>query len=354
MPGPVQRSNSQLGLLTGQMDSGKMPLYDAKPAKAGGLRRWASEAQVQALLALALLLLVAGCWTATRPLQTASPVLLQSHVSMASGDPKQVLGEGARLLLVQAVFRHGARTPLSQLYWPATEWHVCPRVYPGVGLDIRDSRGAAQPPPVLDPVMPALPGGNCTMGTLTTAGYQQALALGSYLRSRYVAGEKLLSGDYEPSAVFAHTTSMRRTIATLRGVLSGLYPSDAAKGTSVLVNATAEPHNFMYAKNTSCAAVGPILEELWRQAEDAGGYRQSQAPPIGASAAQLTTHVADCACLQKHCYRTASLSNCLMHIQHMHSTETSRCCQWPRGRLLEVACTAETHKLAHNTARRGI
>ena len=40
----------------------------------------------------------------------------------------------------------------------------------GVEVELFDENGAPQPPPILDPHTPPLPG-NCTQGSLTEAGY---------------------------------------------------------------------------------------------------------------------------------------------------------------------------------------
>jgi hypothetical protein len=63
------------------------------------------------------------------------------------------------------------------------------------------------------------------MGHLTDVGFQMALDLGSQLRQRYIDQHKLLPHRLDLNLVHAESTAVQRTVATLRGVLSGLYPN---------------------------------------------------------------------------------------------------------------------------------
>ncbi len=58
----------------------------------------------------------------------------------------------------------------------------------------------------------------CVCGAL------QALDLGTWLRSRYVDSLAFLPPAWRPGLAALRTTPIRRTIATLRGVLTGLWP----------------------------------------------------------------------------------------------------------------------------------
>lgn len=58
-------------------------------------------------------------------------------------------------------------------------------------------------------------------GQLTRQGYDMALNLGRWLRQRYVSQLGALPAALDASALRARTTMIRRTIATLRGVLTG-------------------------------------------------------------------------------------------------------------------------------------
>jgi hypothetical protein len=229
------------------------------------------------------------------------------------GHPQQQ-PEG-RLVHVQVVFRHGARAPLSQRYWTNAAWRHCseeplqPSAHDknsssgGISLSLFDPSGAPQPPElsgagdscrvvsthrssthqkVLLCVLklsiwcvcwlsahmythththtggdaPQLPGG-CRMGSLTDTGFQEALALGAQLRRRYIQSTPPLLPQqcYSPCHVSARSTAVRRTVTTLRGVLSGLWPGSAA-----VVPVAVRPHreDWMTGDVSGC----PVLANL--------------------------------------------------------------------------------------------
>lgn len=63
------------------------------------------------------------------------------------------------------------------------------------------------------------------MGHLTDVGFQMALDLGSQLRQRYIEQHKLLPQHrLDLQLLHVESTAVQRTVATLRGVLNGLYP----------------------------------------------------------------------------------------------------------------------------------
>lgn len=103
---------------------------------------------------------------------------------------------------LQVVFRHGARTPLTNLYWPEQQWTSCTAQHPGsINISLYDSAGGIEVPNVTDlETAPDLPGG-CKMGRLTDNGYLMAEHLGRALRQRYIHHHKLLPEQYTPTAV---------------------------------------------------------------------------------------------------------------------------------------------------------
>lgn len=163
-----------------------------------------------------------------------------------------------QLELVQVAFRHGARTPLSEQYWPATQWVNCKDNYEGAQVLLRDENGEPDPPPLLDLNAPKLPGG-CRQGQLTINGYRMAKNLGRWLRRRYVNQFDLLPAAYEPRTLAARTTCIDRTYKTLQGVITGLYPD---MNLPIVANASREREEIMYGKNTTCARLGPMFETL--------------------------------------------------------------------------------------------
>lgn len=208
---------------------------------------------------------------------TILAVVVQSVPSTFTTQIESSLHSGApRLVLVQAVFRHGARTPLSSQYYNQTHWDICPSKYEGVDIEISDEHGGQQPPPILDPSTPQLPG-SCSMGTLTSIGYEQAVELGRSIRDRYIYRYKFLPAEYMPGTLQAHTTSVRRTIATLKGLLTGLYPITQQP---ISVNAVKEEFEFMYGKNATCQQLGPLYESMQQATAEAGRHTMCQLGPL--------------------------------------------------------------------------
>jgi hypothetical protein len=52
----------------------------------------------------------------------------------------------------------------------------------------------------------------------------QGVELGTWLRETYIEKHGLLPPEYDPSLMSLRTTCIQRTILTLQGVLSGLFP----------------------------------------------------------------------------------------------------------------------------------
>jgi hypothetical protein len=101
------------------------------------------------------------------------------------------------------------------------------------------------------------------MGSLTDAGYQNALDLGAYLRLHYIHQNKLLPAHrLDASLLQVESTAVQRTVTTLRGVLSGLYPDTSA---TVRVAVRSHEEEVMGADWYGC----PLLANLTAQLTDA-------------------------------------------------------------------------------------
>jgi len=170
------------------------------------------------------------------------------------------LPEKAELKLVQVVFRHGARTPLSSSWkeaksdWPNIKWDVCGCAYPMVPLRVTTADGQPPPPNPSDiqQTVTALEGG-CHMGQLTEKGQRQAKDLGTWLRSRYVDTLGLLPPTYQDGLVAARTTNYQRTRGTLAGVLTGLWGGeDPASMEPIHVVTSNNLDEILYADTKTC------------------------------------------------------------------------------------------------------
>jgi len=189
-----------------------------------------------------------------------------------------------KLLSVQAVFRHGARTPLSTIYWPDFNFQ-CDDSYPGARIDLVDETGNPNPPALIDLNMPKWGQGGCRMGQLTREGYHMALNLGEWMRKTYVDDYGYLAPTFQEGEVSVRTTCIQRAMQTLQGVVTGLWP-DLVRG-SLRANASRENTEFMYGKNSTCPTIGPLYSTLTSKiaARDVGN--QSLAKLAGEVAAGL-------------------------------------------------------------------
>jgi hypothetical protein len=123
----------------------------------------------------------------------------------------------------QVLFRHGARTATKAdppFFASRGNWSGCLWDYPGAAVDLIDEAGPGPPPKREDERKPAAPGdGSCLLGWLTPQGFEQARALGAYLRRRYGGGggggaaakaAALLPAAWEPRLLWAHSTRCAR------------------------------------------------------------------------------------------------------------------------------------------------
>ncbi|GAX81189.1 hypothetical protein CEUSTIGMA_g8622.t1 [Chlamydomonas eustigma] len=166
----------------------------------------------------------------------------------------------AKLKLVQVVFRHGARTPLGKHtdFWKDDPlWDMCNGEHKRVQLDIKSTTGEPNPTSSHNEKQKArrMPGG-CFAGELTNLGHQQALELGQKLRLRYMEGLAFLKPHFNVHDVRCRSTNYDRTIKTLAGVLTGLYP-DASQ--SIPVTTATDLDEIMYADTKSCPHLATFL-----------------------------------------------------------------------------------------------
>lgn len=176
-------------------------------------------------------------------------------------------------MTLQVVFRHGARTTLQNTYWPDTQWTNCPEKFPSsLNLDLYDPYDSQITPNITDMTTPKLPGG-CRMGRLTNNGYDMAVKLGQMLRRRYIDQYKLIPSSYRADSIFAHSTASQRTVNTLRGVLSGLYPDTAAAAAAVIrVSVRNESQEVMYGSGATCPLLANITAAVRQKQQQTGEF----------------------------------------------------------------------------------
>ncbi|CAH1251439.1 ACP6 [Branchiostoma lanceolatum] len=194
-------------------------------------------------------------------------------------------GQDMKLKLVQIVFRHGARTPISRLP-PSIEqatWSTdLVKDVPHTLIDYRVESldGGPRPPsPVEDSYQKHGPHkGGARWGQLTTLGQQQMFDLGQLLRKHYVENNRFIDPDYNPQQVYVRSTNIKRTVESARCVLAGLFGNSQSdrEGPVVIRTSTAEEEIF-YPNRQNCLAMRPLIKTAWGLLDTAlPGYREDR------------------------------------------------------------------------------
>ena len=248
------------------------------------------------------------------------PCIQKQACTRVCGEVDELMSESnqrpRRLLQVQVVFRHGARTPLTDLGTPC-EWTSEQQT---ASSSLCTSRLVLPSGCMLDPAKTFAPTptgrtlkGGGSPGVLTRAGLRQSLELGASLRRRYVDASAATSAEVGPefllprawsgarSLVTLRSTSMERTVSTARGVVAAMFHDDAVRGelvADVHLSSDSPRDEYLVMNDSNCARLKqlfaqgqrlstlhltPEQHEVIRQVEEGGpdGWRLVQ--PRGGS-----------------------------------------------------------------------
>ena len=103
----------------------------------------------------------------------------------------------------------------------------------------------------------------CREGWLTPKGYLYAQELGQYLAGKYVSNSsvhRLLESSFDASKIWAHATTYHRTTNTLRGILSGMFPNEAATGHPLVAYTVNNTYEYMYSTGSFCPPLKPLYK----------------------------------------------------------------------------------------------
>ncbi|KAJ6242006.1 lysophosphatidic acid phosphatase type 6 [Anaeramoeba flamelloides] len=178
-----------------------------------------------------------------------------------------------KLQLYQLVTRHGDRSPLYPLPNTDTEWycHLTQYQYPSDTFDdkIQLSRLYRETFPMNEQVLK----GNCSIGQLTTKGFEQHQSVGSNLRSKLILETNFLNDKLDQSETYVRSTDIRRTLLSAQGLLEGMYPTTTQQNDNidvVTIHTIDDKTENMYPNSDYC----PKIAQLKKEIENSDGFKE--------------------------------------------------------------------------------
>eukprot|EP00736_Rhodelphis_marinus_P002718 Rmarinus@m.12766 len=181
--------------------------------------------------------------------------------------PDEVV-EDLELVQAQVIFRHGARTPLTELNEQldgGVKWDVTEGAEDVLTTKIRleDMQGNKNPRSTVDARQHAveLHGGD-KRGQLSALGAHQLVEVGGRLRKRYIEDLKLTGHQYSPDDVAVRSTNVLRTVLSARGILTGMYPGRNKGDEPIVIKVDHTPKEIWHPNPNSCPRLAEIFDHL--------------------------------------------------------------------------------------------
>lgn len=163
-------------------------------------------------------------------------------------------GSDNRLVQIQIIHRHGARSSVYAMPFPS----ICGQVAYGPFLTFTPN----MPPNTIlfpTPAVPLTPDrASCYPGQLTPLGAAQMFALGARIRARYL---HLLPPQFDPSLIAVRSTALRRTVESAVALLSGMYPASTAHPRHLDIDVRPRPSENMLWLRRGCRRLAELRAE---------------------------------------------------------------------------------------------
>ncbi|KAI8070398.1 histidine phosphatase superfamily [Gongronella butleri] len=187
------------------------------------------------------------------------------------------LDDDAELAFVQAILRHGDRTPLNTFPHDDMVWNDCshqldtitltdagskmPNKHMGMAVQQRIFTAQGNSTFSFDMYR-----GDCEFGQLTDKGKDMHRDLGRQLRSIYVDQLGYLPNDFELEQMFVRTTNVWRTKNSAEGLMDGLYPKKHWKHGLVMPLYTAPARMENMSPNTDfCPKLSVLTDQAYAE-----------------------------------------------------------------------------------------
>lgn len=178
------------------------------------------------------------------------------------------------LVLVQVLFRHGARTPMKiiprieEIVWDKNEL-LYDLAHTKLDYVVKDLKNRSLP---VETLTDNILRGGCPMGQLTVVGQQQTFELGKKLKKLYIDELKFIEGTFDPRTTYLRTTHIPRTIKSLRCLVAGIFENTREPVTFWTLPIKEE---FIF-PNFDCAALLWYVKYCYRNCHKFPGYQQDR------------------------------------------------------------------------------
>lgn len=171
--------------------------------------------------------------------------------------------ENYKLELVQILFRHGKRTPITKLHFMDEEeplnlefGYQVPEWNNGAEMlltfpNVDENNQFSLYQKIYESNKQYLKG-SVNSGMLTKQGVQQLHDIGKNLRENYIEKTKFLSSNFDPKELYVRSTDFDRTLQSAMSLLNGLYPLNTRNGKFIHILTRDRKTENIYPSYSNC------------------------------------------------------------------------------------------------------